>query len=157
MENSKFVTELASVINKNSKENGSNTPDFILAEFLEKTLTLFDETIRKKNLHVNGEIGFRKSVKDVLQERYEQIHVHGHTVESDISHDTPERMVSAVRCLLKNAPNLADPIPPYFSRKNWNHMIAKSYRERIVISTALLLAELDILDALSKEECLLEN
>jgi hypothetical protein len=37
-----FKTELADLINKHSKENGSNTPDFILAEYLNSCLINFD-------------------------------------------------------------------------------------------------------------------
>lgn len=40
-----FRSELAAVINKYSRENGSNTPDFILAEFLERCLIAFDKTV----------------------------------------------------------------------------------------------------------------
>jgi hypothetical protein len=40
-----FRDELSTLINKHSKENGSNTPDFILAEYLTKTLAVFDETV----------------------------------------------------------------------------------------------------------------
>lgn len=40
-----FRQELESLINRHSMENGSNTPDFILADFLAKTLELFDATI----------------------------------------------------------------------------------------------------------------
>ncbi len=37
-----FRTELENLINKYSKENGSNTPDFILAEYLILSLEAFD-------------------------------------------------------------------------------------------------------------------
>jgi hypothetical protein len=37
------------VINKHSKENGSNTPDFILAEYLIECLRVFDKTTRLRN------------------------------------------------------------------------------------------------------------
>jgi hypothetical protein len=40
-----FRSELASVINRYSKESGSNTPDFILAEFLCASLAAFDAAI----------------------------------------------------------------------------------------------------------------
>ncbi len=39
---SKFRKELETVINKHCQENGSNTPDFILAEYLESCLYSFD-------------------------------------------------------------------------------------------------------------------
>lgn len=37
-----FQDELAELINKHSKENGSNTPDFILAKYLEDCLELWN-------------------------------------------------------------------------------------------------------------------
>ena len=45
-----FRTELEKLINRYSKENGSNTPDFILAEYLILSLEAFDRatTARSK-------------------------------------------------------------------------------------------------------------
>lgn len=40
-----MVDELATVLNRHSAENGSNTPDFILAEYLERALANFDATV----------------------------------------------------------------------------------------------------------------
>jgi len=40
-----FRKELESLLNRRSKENKSNTPDFILAAFLEKCLDAFDECV----------------------------------------------------------------------------------------------------------------
>lgn len=39
-----LVQELTQVINRRSLENGSNTPDFILADFLSRCLVAFDDT-----------------------------------------------------------------------------------------------------------------
>jgi hypothetical protein len=44
-EDDKFTKELRYLINKHSKENNSDTPDFILAKYLKKSLDLFDEII----------------------------------------------------------------------------------------------------------------
>lgn len=41
----KFTEELEQVINKHSLENGSDTPDFILAEYLTACLKTFNETL----------------------------------------------------------------------------------------------------------------
>jgi hypothetical protein len=41
-----FRRELMVLINKHSKENGSNTPDYILAEYLIDCLRTFDKTIK---------------------------------------------------------------------------------------------------------------
>ncbi len=44
-----FRKELQDLINKYSKENGSDTPDFILAEYLTDCLKIFDKTIQLRN------------------------------------------------------------------------------------------------------------
>lgn len=43
-----FETELMSLINKYSKEDESNTPDFILAMFMRGSLEIFNEAIRER-------------------------------------------------------------------------------------------------------------
>ena len=40
-----FRKELAKLINKFSKENGSDTPDFILAEYLADCLSAYDNAV----------------------------------------------------------------------------------------------------------------
>lgn len=44
----KLVREIAEVLNRNSAENGSNTPDFILAEHLVDCLDAFHAASRKR-------------------------------------------------------------------------------------------------------------
>jgi hypothetical protein len=46
--NTTFVAELENLINKYSKEKGSDTPDFILANHLARCLHNFDMTIRDR-------------------------------------------------------------------------------------------------------------
>jgi len=43
-----FRKKLEELINKNSMENASNTPDFILAEYLIGCLSLFDTAIQQR-------------------------------------------------------------------------------------------------------------
>lgn len=43
-----FRRDLARAINRNSRENGSNTPDFILADFLARCLEAFDAATRRR-------------------------------------------------------------------------------------------------------------
>ena len=43
-----FEKELASLINKHGRENGSNTPDFLLAEYLDGCLNLWNSTSTKR-------------------------------------------------------------------------------------------------------------
>lgn len=45
MDSKTFRTELAQLINAHSLEGGSNTPDFVLAEYLAECLHVFDKTI----------------------------------------------------------------------------------------------------------------
>lgn len=47
-ERSTFVDELRALINRHSAENGSDTPDYILAEFLVGCLAAFDRTVRDR-------------------------------------------------------------------------------------------------------------
>ncbi len=44
-----FVSELRALINRHSKENGSNTPDFILASYLNGCLMTFNATLNKRD------------------------------------------------------------------------------------------------------------
>lgn len=48
--NAKFRAEIAAVLNSNSRENISNTPDFILAKFMEFCLKAFEEASNKREL-----------------------------------------------------------------------------------------------------------
>jgi len=43
-----FRAELEKLVNKHSMENGSNTPDFVLAEFLHDCLQAFDEAVVRR-------------------------------------------------------------------------------------------------------------
>lgn len=44
-ENKDFTTELRELINKHSKENGSDTPDWLLAIYLQDCLDVWNRTI----------------------------------------------------------------------------------------------------------------
>lgn len=44
-----FREELEEVINRHSMENGSNTPDFILAEYLHHSLAVFDHAVKRRD------------------------------------------------------------------------------------------------------------
>jgi hypothetical protein len=63
---SAFRKELESLINRYSKENGSNTPDFILAEYLDNCLESFDSALQKRekwcSLNVKGTINGSKCI-----------------------------------------------------------------------------------------------
>ena len=44
-----FENELELLINKYSKENESDTPDFVLAEYLKGCLDIYSETVQKRD------------------------------------------------------------------------------------------------------------
>jgi hypothetical protein len=43
-----FERELTHLINRYSMENGSDTPDFILAKYLNACLEIFDSTVNRR-------------------------------------------------------------------------------------------------------------
>lgn len=47
-EESQFDKDLASLINKHSMENGSNTPDYILAQYLLSCLMVFNLAVQQR-------------------------------------------------------------------------------------------------------------
>ncbi len=51
-----FLKEIASVINKYSMENGSNTPDFMLAEMLGGFLNVYNNTLQNRKQWSNGRL-----------------------------------------------------------------------------------------------------
>jgi len=44
----KFVKELEHLINRCSQENASNTPDFILAQYMKSCLDAFDTAVQQR-------------------------------------------------------------------------------------------------------------
>lgn len=50
-----FFSELSSVINYYSRENGSNTPDRILAEYMNDCLLAFDKATNAREIHYGRE------------------------------------------------------------------------------------------------------
>lgn len=45
-----FKKELCSLINKHSKENDSNTPDFVIAEYLVCCLESFNQAVKNRDI-----------------------------------------------------------------------------------------------------------
>jgi hypothetical protein len=48
-QNDNFRADLAAVINKHSRENGSSTPDFILADYLADCLRIWDQAVSARD------------------------------------------------------------------------------------------------------------
>lgn len=47
-EHTPFQKELESLINRHCKENESNTPDFILAQYLGSCLSVFNQAVQQR-------------------------------------------------------------------------------------------------------------
>ncbi len=58
-----FRQELEVLINMHSKENDSNTPDWILADYLAGCLKSLDETINKREVYYGREIPSQNSTQ----------------------------------------------------------------------------------------------
>lgn len=56
METSEFTKELAQLINKYSLENGGNTPDFLLANFLTAVLDAYAATVDYRDKWFNIDV-----------------------------------------------------------------------------------------------------
>ena len=66
--------EIETAINKVSAENGSNTPDFILAEFLTDCLTAFDKASRAREKWYGKELRIGNNTEVELSKEYEFHH-----------------------------------------------------------------------------------
>jgi hypothetical protein len=60
-----FREEIEHVINCHSKENGSNTPDFVLAQYLEDCLAAYDRALVERERWYGRPIGVPSSPQDV--------------------------------------------------------------------------------------------
>ena len=64
MSDSNLRAEIATAINRVSAENGSDTPDFILAEYLTDCLAAFDRAVSARENWYGREVGeWAKSVE----------------------------------------------------------------------------------------------
>lgn len=54
---STFLSEIESLINRFSRENGSDTPDFILAEYLTSCLDAYDKALQRREAWYDREVG----------------------------------------------------------------------------------------------------
>ena len=65
IERSTFRSELESVINCYSQENGSNTPDYLLANFLINCMMAFDTAVNARERWYSRTPGWRQEMQPV--------------------------------------------------------------------------------------------
>jgi hypothetical protein len=65
-----FVEDLQNLINKHSLEQYSDTPDFLLAEFLKGCLTAYESTVKKRDkwYHIECKCRYGNSESRTLSE-----------------------------------------------------------------------------------------
>lgn len=62
-ERQSFRKELEHLINCHSQENGCNTPDFILADYLANCLLAFDTAVNQRERWYSRKTGWRKDMQ----------------------------------------------------------------------------------------------
>lgn len=78
----------------------------------------------------------------IAKERAKQIEKHGHTIERDVIDNKFNQLTDAAIMLLMTDRHKLTP-PSFWDVSIWKRMIDKSEKERIIISAALLAAEID--------------
>lgn len=63
-----FEEELSTLLNRYSKENASNTPDFILAEYMVRCLDLFNETSVRRETWYGKRLAIGESAEPALNQ-----------------------------------------------------------------------------------------
>ena len=96
----------------------------------------------------------KSGIELIEQERKEQIKKHGKTVISDVRDNSKFQLSQAVEELVRAIP---DKFPEDILPKGWNYdiwikMLNKPYKERLIISGALIAAEIDRLNYLDSIE-----
>ncbi len=94
----------------------------------------------------------------IAKERQEQIEKHGRTIAKDVI-ENKEAQLSFAAALLSCPnpksmgfdPNSNVGRPEKWDKKIFNHMMSKSYKDRLVIAGALIAAEIDRLSAGEKK------
>ncbi len=93
-----FKDELVALINRFSKENGSDTPDFLLGEYLDRALNNYDKTVvDRESWYGRWRKGEPDAIAIISEERREQLEKHGYNIQHDDLHMHGE-LASAAAC-----------------------------------------------------------
>lgn len=80
----------------------------------------------------------------ILEERHQQIHRHGRTIEKDIEFNTLDQLPMAASRLIYSdgTPGLPS-APEGWNTEQWYKMLNSPYEERLAVAGALISAQLD--------------
>lgn len=94
----------------------------------------------------------KTGIELIAKERHEQIEKHGKTIDFDIEFNGDYQLSEAAAKLCQKELDVCDYTEPKeWSEEVWEKMVDKSYRDRLVISGALIAAEIDRIQALNQE------
>lgn len=84
----------------------------------------------------------------IKQEREEHFSKHNRTIESDQKNNTEYQLTDAAQVLStyyqdEDIDFFAEYPPIGWNAENWKAMVAKSYKERLIIAGSLIAAEID--------------
>ena len=94
----------------------------------------------------------------ILIERKEQVTKHGRTIEGDVLENNENQLSLAASWLvipdtigcLDREDIIEDHCPIDWDKSNWERMVNKTYKERLIIAGALIAAEIDRIQALEE-------
>lgn len=113
----KFELELRNLINKHSEENKSNTPDFILAKFMNSSLEAFNAATKQRTLWMDHSVranmkqickptSKREESKKFFSEKYEsrperdEIDLNAERIDTELQSIDPNKTID---CVLEDA------------------------------------------------------
>jgi len=82
---STFEEQLTELLNQYCQENGSNTPDFILAEFIKKSLNTFNEMVNARDAWYGHQATAMYNLDDVAAIEEEDLLVYFDEIERKIT------------------------------------------------------------------------
>lgn len=85
----------------------------------------------------------------IAEERKEQIEKHGYTIEKDVIENRFSQLTDAAMMLLMTDRHKLTP-PSFWDVSIWKRMIAKPEKERMIVSAALLAAEIDRIQSMEE-------
>jgi len=96
----------------------------------------------------------KTGIELIAEERQEQIEKHRRTIEQDVKENSHYQLSTAAGMLCwVDEEDFGDDsngfCPVGWDSDIWNHMIGKSYKERLIIAGALIAAEIDRLQRLT--------
>lgn len=104
---SEFGKELSNLINRHSQENGSNTPDFILAEYIQACLDNFNKTTKARDkwygVHLTPGISTDKALRQSVEAgKYKQVL---EAIKNELTLDHKNTAIAMINKILKENKN----------------------------------------------------